>query len=353
MSEQEKQEILDELLSSLRTNSVLITDLTEVQSLPENCYIELSGGKRIRADVFQDVIREAIYSALIDAINTKLSADSVVQVTGESTTLVMSQAAVTSLLTALSEEVGHIDFELGTGAQDKIVLVFKDKDNTAHSITLNAATRSSAGAMSAQQAKDLEDVMLEVYPLQASFSASNAGVYEKGQSVTPSATIAVTRRGVSVLSEATITTPMTVASNQLSYEAVTENTSLNVSVSHEGSVVTLPALRYTFLNYVYGEVLSDVPADIAQAIAGASTLAELSDRTTYEGSLAANKLFLFAVPGNVNLVCRHAGTDSIITGCTTGTVENLPRQNNTGSDLYSYIIVPSSDIAWNFKITNS
>ena len=70
MTEGEKQEIFEELLSWLRTNSALITDLTEVHTLPENGYIELSGGKRIRADYFLAAIQESA-SALLQQINAE------------------------------------------------------------------------------------------------------------------------------------------------------------------------------------------------------------------------------------------------------------------------------------------
>ena len=423
MTAEEKQEILAEVLSAIRTNSALITDLTEVETIPEGSYIELSGGKRIEADTMRIVIQEAIYGALETAINAKFDKANVVAASGSSSTLVMSQGYVTLLINGIGVKLANVNVVLGTKDADKNVIRFTNADGTTSSVTLNKASSSTAGlmsaadknaleqlkedvpdlhdamvtdasletgsdsativiatngeggghevvipkagtvptgetdpvagVMSAQQAQDLEDVILEVFPLIASFTASNAGVYEKGQTVTPAATLGVTRRGVNVLSEATITTSMTVEGNQLSYEAVTENTTLNVSVSHKGSTVQLPALRYTFYNYVYGDVLSALPGDMVEAIAGASTLAELSGRTTYEGRLAANKYFLFAVPGNVNLVCRHAETGAAITGCTTGTVL-IPRQCDANTtDSYSYIIVPKSDIAWNFKITNT
>lgn len=69
-------------------------------------------------------------------------------------------------------------------------------------------------------------------------------------------------------------------------------------------------------------------------------------------NLAANKYYVFVVKGSVNLVCRHAGTDGVVTGCTTGTA-TIQRVNQSGSDLYSYIIVEKSASAWSFKITNS
>ena len=453
MTAEEKQQIVSEVLSAIRTNSALITDLTQVSEIPSGSFIELSGGKRIATGDFKSAIQQDILDdAVTPTLNSALSAEStarenadtamagdisnlqaavalkfdkadVVQASGSSTTKVMSQKTVSDMLAALGVKVGNINLTLGTGTANNVILTFTDDDGNSASITLPKATTSAAGVMSAadkaalnalgtdvaglkdsevsgvsletgadtakivvstsgsgsdhevtipkagtvptgetdpvagvmsaQQAQDLADVVLEVFPLIAAFATKNDGVFEKGQSITPAATLSVTRRGENVLSEATINTTMTVNENALSYEAVTENTTLNVSVSHKGSTVTLPALQYRFYNYVYGDVLSAEPVDVAAAIAAATTLAELSARTTYNGTLAANKMFLFAVPGNVNLVCRHAETGAIITGCTTGTAL-VPRQcDSNTTDSYSYIIVPSSDVAWNFKITNT
>ena len=47
MTSTEKQEIIDAVIAGLRTNSVQITDLTEVSSAPSDAYIELSGGRRV------------------------------------------------------------------------------------------------------------------------------------------------------------------------------------------------------------------------------------------------------------------------------------------------------------------
>jgi hypothetical protein len=421
MTQAEKQELLEEVLSSLRTNSAKIEDLTEVTEVPDGSYIELSGGKKIEADTFREVIQGAIYNALEDAINAKVDKTSVVQTTGDSESAVMSQDAVTTLLSALGVKIGNINLTLGTSTANNVVLTFTDDDGNSTSITLPTVTTSAAGVMSAadktaldglvadmpgvksakvtgaslqtdddsativieaaggnnsvtlpkagtiptgetdpvagvmsaSQAQDLADVVLEVFPLVVTVTSSNAGVFEIGQSVTPAVALSIMRRGVSVASEATITTSMTVDGTNLSYEAITENTSFNISVAHKGSTVAVAQQQYRFFNYVYGDVLSAAPADIVAAISGASTLKELSARTTYNGTLAANKLFLFAVPGNVNLVCRHSETGAVISGCTTGTAL-VPRVNDANTeDSYSYIIVPASDVAWNFKITNT
>lgn len=451
MTNEERQSIIDAVLSALRTNSVLITDLTEVGTIPEGSFIELSGGRRIGAYTLIQIIAAAVTDeSLLPLINAerserqtadaglagrlstvegecagldanKLDKTDVVESTGESPTKVLSQRYASSLISALQQNQLRIKLEKGTNSNEAYAFVFTNSAGTTATITIEKATATLAGlmsaadkvaldkalddveelkntnivnvdkvsgsdnlklmlerahsstleitipeagtipageqnpvagVMSASQAKDLEDVVLQVFPLAASFASSNAGVFEKGVTVTPAATITATRRGVNVLSEATITTIMTVNGNALSYEEVSSNTTLNVSVTHKGSTVALPALRYTFYNYVYGNVLLEAPSDVAAAIAASTTLAELSARTTYEGRLAANRMFLFAVPGNVNLVCRHAETGSVIPS-QTGTALVPRRCDNSITDSYSYIIVPASEIQWNFKITNT
>ena len=464
MTAEERQQIVADVLSAIRTNSALITDLTEVQTIPESSYIELSNGKRIAADTLKRIMQDAIVedavtpalgsersariaadeaeeaariaaddamSALITLLQTacgnlerdKFDKANVVEADGGSSEHVMSQGYVSGKFNSLWIALGKIRLSLGTGSANTVVLTFTDEFGRASSITLPKATTSAAGVMSAadkaaldrhsedisglqdaevtgvsletgtenativiatngdgadygvtipkagtvptgetdpvagvmsaSQAQDLADVVLEVFPLVVAVASSNAGIYEKGQTVTPAVVLNITRRGINVASEATITTPMTVDGSNLSYEAITENTSFNISVTHKGSTVAVAQQQYRFVNYVYGDVISAVPDDVVAAIAASVTLHELSTRTTYSGTLPKNKMFLFAVPGNVTLLCKHSETGANISGCITGTAM-VPRQcDPETTDPYSYIIVPSSDVAWNFKITNS
>lgn len=447
MTNEELQEIIAAVLSAIRENSAQITDLTEVVAVPEDSYIELSGGRKISADNLRQEIQDAILeravspemsaerterenaddalSASIETLRTavggKLDKTDIVEASGNSATKVMSQGYVSMMLNALGVRVGKIRVALGTNSADGVVILFTndmgqttsltlpgasvseagvmtaadkaklqglDRDVTdlidaritgtsiesgAESATIRLATGKAAheieipkagsvpvgeenpvaGVMSAQQARDLEDVVLEVFPLKVAVVSSNAGSYEKGEEVIPSVTLSITRRGVDVTAEATITTPMVVDGNILSYEAIAENTSFNVSVAHRGATISVSQLQYRFFNYVYGDILDAMPEDIVSAISASGSLRELSGRTTYSGTLAANKMFLFAVPGNISLFCRHTETGAAISGCTTG-MALVPRQCDPSTkDYYSYIIVPSSDVAWNFKITNS
>lgn len=363
-------------------------------------------------------------NSVVNLQRDKFDKADVVEAEGNISTYVMSQKFVTQKLGEIRTKLGNISVSLGTGDGSNVYLVFTDQSGAQTTITLAKATTTKAGVlsaadksiinrldksevtdlsvacddenayididvnngighsgiiptagtipvgeespvagvMSAEQAADLADVILQVYPLVAAISHSNAGTYEKGLSVVPNVVVDVLRRGVGVAIEATVSSTLRVVETPgntpsdkfyLAYDAITENTSFNIAVTHKGMTVNLPQQQYRFANYVYGEVIDEEPANIAATIFNATTLKELGTRTTYNGTLAADKMFVFSVPGNVNLVCRHSETGASISGCVKGQA-NVPRQNNVNiTDLYSYIIVPASDIAWNFKIVNS
>lgn len=437
MTSEEKQEIVQEVLSAIRTNSAQITDLTEVQELPSGGYIELSGGRRISASVFLTLIQTALVEGSITPLITrvgtlengvsqlntnKFDKSNVVPSQGSSQTLVMSQKAVTDILNTLNVQIGRINVAKGANNTTVYEVKYTNTNGTVSTITIPSATLSKAGllsaqdkehledlikdkitnivietspndvsvqlprddddtleaviptagtipegeespvagVMSAEQAQDLDAVVLQVFPLEVTVASSNAGLFEKGTTVTPDVRIDIMRRGVTVKDNASLSSTLRVVGEttnglRLGYDAITENTSFNIAVSHKGATVNVPQQQYRFVNFIYGDVLSAAPEAgiIATHLREARTLRQLSTSTTYNGTLQAGKFFIFGVPGNVSLVCRHSETGAIISGCTTGTVQ-VPRQNNYDvTDLYSYIVVPSSDVAWNFKITNS
>lgn len=437
MTSEEKQEIVQEVLSAIRTNSAQITDLTEVQEIPTGGYIEISGGRRISANIFLSLIQTAIEVGLVTPLNqrvntletnvnslssNKFDKSSVVQSQGSSQTLVMSQKAVTDILNTLNVQIGRINVAKGENNTAVYEVKYTNTNGTVSTITIPSATLSKAGllsaqdktkleglitdkitniviepspndvsvqlprndddaleaviptagtipegeespvagVMSAEQAQDLDAVVLQVFPLEVTVASSNAGLFEKGTSVTPDVRIDIMRRGVTVKDYASLSSTLRVVGEttnglRLGYDAITENTSFNIAVSHKGATVNVPQQQYRFVNFIYGDVLSAAPeaGSIAAHLREARTLRQLSTSTTYNGTLQAGKFFIFGVPGNVTLMCRHSETGAIISGCTTGTVQ-VPRQNNYDvTDLYSYIVVPSSDVAWNFKITNS
>ena len=132
-----------------------------------------------------------------------------------------------------------------------------------------------------------------------------------------------------------------------------ESNTDKVSVNYDGIKGNFPDISYIFREYRYRGELSSVPSDYVSAIKGLDTQ-ELNETATLGSTnLPANKYYLFAVVGNKTLICRHAATGGLISGTVTGTCQ-IPRQNGTKNDnTYSYILVPKSEIAWAFTITNS
>lgn len=208
--------------------------------------------------------------------------------------------------------------------------------------------------------QNVNDMVSVVFPVVVGIASSNAGVREIGTSVTPNIVLDIIRKGVDVSASAQTTSSQgTVQSDNktITDSAKTSGTTTyQISVTQGGQTVSAPNQVFDFMNYMYYGEVSTKPAS-ATAVATLcqnGTLGKQLSRATTKSStnLAANKYYVFAVKGSVNLVCRHAGTDAVVTGCTTGTA-TIQRVNNSGSDSYSYIIVEKSASAWSFKITNS
>ena len=56
MTEEEKQSIISEILSAIRTNSLTIDDLTQLDTMPSDAYIEISGGRRISCETLKQAV---------------------------------------------------------------------------------------------------------------------------------------------------------------------------------------------------------------------------------------------------------------------------------------------------------
>ena len=208
--------------------------------------------------------------------------------------------------------------------------------------------------------QNINDVVAVVFPVTVGIASSNAGVREIGTSVTPNIVLDIIRKGVDVsASSQTTSSQGEVQSDHKTIigSALTSGTTTyQIAVTQGGQTVNAPNQVFDFMNYMYyGEVSTKpVNATAVATLCENGSLDKQLSRATIKTStnLAANKYYVFAVKGSVNLVCRHASTDAVITGCTTGTA-TIQRVNQSGSDSYSYIIVEKSASAWSFKITNS
>lgn len=211
--------------------------------------------------------------------------------------------------------------------------------------------------------QNVNDMVTVVFPVTVEIASSNAGTYEVGDaqhSVTPQIVLSITRKGSDVSSSANTTSSQGEVQSDhktiIGSALTSGTTTYQISVTQGGQTVNAPNQVFDFMNYMYYGEVSTKPASataVATLCQNGSLSKQLSRATTKTSTnLAANKYYVFAVKGSVNLVCRHAGTDAVVTGCTTGTA-TIQRVNNSGSDSYSYIIVEKSASAWSFKITNS
>lgn len=219
------------------------------------------------------------------------------------------------------------------------------------------------GLMTSNDKMTFDEMVTEVFPLTVAIASSNAGTYEVGDaqhSVTPQIVLSITRKGADVSSSAQTTSSQGEVQSDhktiIGTALTSGTTTFQISVSQGGQTKNAPNQVFDFMNYMYFGEVSTKPASataVATLCENGSLGKQLSRATTKSSTnLAANRYYVFAVKGSVNLVCRHAGTDAVVTGCTTGTA-TIQRVNQSGSDSYSYIIVEKSNSAWSFKITNS
>ena len=225
-----------------------------------------------------------------------------------------------------------------------------------------AEDRKRLDALDQGQISDNERITYlekQTIPLALSYTSitPKAGTSERGTTFAPVVRMSIKWKANNVAAQSTVTvTPaVTLATNHEAFTGATisNDTTYKVSVNYDGIKGNFPDISYTFREYRYRGELSSVPSDYVSAIKGLDTQ-ELNETATLGSTnLPANKYYLFAVVGNNTLVCRHASTGGLISGTVTGTCQ-IPRQNGTKNDnTYSYILVPKSEIAWAFTITNS
>ena len=219
-----------------------------------------------------------------------------------------------------------------------------------------------------QALRDDVDLLLdEKFPLTIAATANNATA-EVGTSIIPRITLTITKKGVDVTADSTIkvTTPSsgtTVGSDNKSITGTaTSEGSYTIAFSATYNSETKTASKvWSWTNYRYLGELSTEPEDddavltlLKECNSGSGSLKkELSTTSTLASTtLPANKYYLFAVKGEVTLVCRHAATSGIVSA-TTGTLTVPQANDSTKTNTYSYIIVPASASTWDFKIANS
>jgi hypothetical protein len=239
------------------------------------------------------------------------------------------------------------------------------------------ATHTHNGVMTKEDKAMFDDMVTEVFPLTVGIVSSNAGSFEVGTSVAPQIVLSITRKGVYVpaadITENISPTPAnisadkrTISGNQVS----SGTTTYQIAVTQGGQTKSIPNQVFKFLNYVYGGELSSKPSGASavktQIESWGSSHGVLSDKKnstaiTSDGEigLTASKYYLFAVKQTasgvpVTLIVKNASSGGTIDvpSSDKGSDLQITRVNGSGSDYYSWVIVPASPNSWTFKIVN-
>lgn len=224
------------------------------------------------------------------------------------------------------------------------------------------ATHSRNGVMTKEDKAMFDDMVTEVFPLTVGVVSSNAGTRETGDEVSPHIVLSITRKGVDVpaneIVQSISPTPIFVSDDKrtiMGDSLTSGSTTYQISVSQGGQTKSVAPQTFAFSYYRYKGALSSKPntSNIVAAIRALPK--ELSTVTTLgQTTLEANKYYLFAVKGTVNLIVKNAksGGTIAIPNSDKGTCV-VPQENGQGSNTYSWVIVPASSNTWYFQITNS
>jgi hypothetical protein len=241
------------------------------------------------------------------------------------------------------------------------------------------ALANGTGLVATDVQGGIKELATAIFPVTASFYEGNTGTFETGTPVTPLLKLDIKRNGVNVQSSSTVSVnppedmEVTTASSRkvITYtgEPLTSGThTYAIDVVQGGQHAAPLTAEYKFSYYLYKGVLDSKPSPMnATAI---KTLIEGSwrgsnkvlsnDKTLGNTNLAANKYYLFAVKQSaqgspVTLIVKDASSGGIIdvSSSDKGSDLQITRVNGSGSDYYSWVIVPASSNSWTFKITNS
>lgn len=252
------------------------------------------------------------------------------------------------------------------------------EEHVARALGSTNATPSYSGLMSADDKGMFDDMVTEVFPLTVAVASSNAGTREIGSEITPQIVLSITRKGANVpaadITQTISPTPASVSSDKRTITGdpvSSDTTTYQISVSQGGQTRSIPNQVFKFLNYVYGGELSSKPGSSSavktQIESWGSSHGALSDKKnttaiTSDGKIAlsANKYYLFAVKQltqnvPITLIVKNANSGGTIDvpSSDKGSDLVITRANHSGTDYYSWVIVPASSNSWNFQIVNS
>lgn len=254
--------------------------------------------------------------------------------------------------------------------------------NLVHEAAISGGTVQSAvlvecsaqGLASENVNAALAELATEIFPLTVEVG-TYTDTYEVGSTnIKPEIPVAIKRHGEYVDGAATIvvspntaefdTTNHKVVETGTLYTQMTGTQPYQVTATQGGQTKSVTARVYVQYYAYYGDIGTSTLAD-ATAVKNKiesswrDTNKKFSTKTdstliTSDGKVTnqANHYYLFAVQGSRTLIVKNAATGGVISGCQTGTA-TIQRVNGSGSDTYSWVIVPASPNSWDFKITNS
>lgn len=234
------------------------------------------------------------------------------------------------------------------------------------------------GLMTSDDKRMFDEMVTEVFPLTVGVVSSNAGSFEIGTSVTPQIVLSITRKGADIpaseITENITPNPVyispdkrTISGNQIS----SGTTTYQIAVTQGGQTKSVANQVFNFMDYRYRGVVEanqkPTASTVKAFIEGSwrNTNKELSNVTTLAATgngiqLQAGKYYLFAVkqPAQgtpVTLIVKNANSGGTIDVSNTDKGSNLQitRVNGSGSEYYSWVIVPSAPSTWFFRILNS
>ena len=277
---------------------------------------------------------------------------------------------------SLDSGMGNVQ-EQANGLQDTLAEYMGEHGSTPSGTEAIAITLRSGTGLNASNAQAaFAELANEVFPLTVELGANNAGSYEVGSEISPSMEIVATRRGAAVTLTANDVDVSPTGSYNASTGIVTDTAftppvsgskTYTIEVTQGGQTKEVNAV-YQYKYYLYKGVLDAKPSPMsATAI---KTLIEGSwrdsnkvlsnDSTLGSTPLAATKYYLFAVRQSaqgspVTLIVKNANSGGTIDvpSSDKGSDLQITRVNGSGSDYYSWVIVPASSNSWTFKIVNS
>ena len=169
MTEQELQTIVNAVLSSIRTNSRSIGQLTAVPSLSDNDYFEVAGGKKVAYSVLRDLI-----SAAANVDSESIQTD-IAKMVVQSVSFAVTSSTATLSIKQQGFDAKTVSVPVATDSQSGIMTAIdKVKLDSAYNNAQNAANAASAASIAAANA------VIDTLTITAGESTVTVGIKQHG-----------------------------------------------------------------------------------------------------------------------------------------------------------------------------